>query len=206
MQELKQLIAAAAVFLDGKIRRTPLEPSPVLSQRLGVPVALKLESLQLTGSFKIRGAWFRLSRETSKEILPCSAGNHGKAAAYASRQLGLRAVICGRSSVDRAKHQGMLAMGAEVRLSPFAGYDETEDWAMEMAEREGLPFVSGFDDLAVMAGNGGTLAKETLEQMPEAQTCILPGGGGGLSARVATYAEGRENVGWQHGLSPGLPT
>ena len=91
MLELKQLIAEAAEFLDGKIRRTPLEPSPVLSQRLGVAVALKLESLQLTGSFKIRGAWFRLSRETSKEILTCSAGNHGKAVAYASRQLD-----CGR--------------------------------------------------------------------------------------------------------------
>ena len=118
--ELRDNIDAAAQFLKGKIRRTPLEPSAELERILGVPVWLKLESLQLTGSFKIRGAWFRLSRLTAAErnagVLTCSAGNHGKAVTYAARTLDLRPVICVPASVDPAKYNGMLALGAEVRV------------------------------------------------------------------------------------------
>src|SRR5579863_7330698 len=92
------LIAEASEFLRGRIRRTPLEFSPGLSQILGVPVWLKLESMQLTGSFKIRGALFRISTLTEEEkrlgVVTCSAGNHGKAVAYAAREAGIRATIC----------------------------------------------------------------------------------------------------------------
>src|SRR5581483_5127514 len=106
--DLRDKTLAARAFLDGKIGRTPLEYSAGLSERLGVPVHLKLECLQITGSFKIRGAWFRLSRLTAEQrasgILTCSAGNHGKAVAYGARELGVQAVICVPSSVDRAKY------------------------------------------------------------------------------------------------------
>ena len=87
------LIREAAEFLRGKVRRTPLEFSPGLSELMGVPVWLKLESLQLTGSFKVRGALFAISK-LNCDIITCSAGNHGKAVAYAAREAGIRATIC----------------------------------------------------------------------------------------------------------------
>ncbi len=211
-KELSAQIPEASVFLKDKIRRTPIEPSPALSKILGVPVWLKLESLQITGSFKIRGAWFRLSRlsvsERGSGILTCSAGNHGKGVAYAAKELGIRAVVCVPASVDRAKYDAMIALGADVRISQYPGYDDTEIWAREQAQREGKPFISPFDDVAVMAGNGGTLAIEILEDLPEARTFILPVGGGGLSSGLAfhvTETRGGANfIGCQHELSPGL--
>ncbi len=210
--QLATLIEEATAFLHDRILETPAEPSPKLAKLLGFPVWLKLESLQLTGSFKIRGAWFRLSRLTAAEracgILTCSAGNHGKAVAYAAKALGIRATVCVPSSVDRAKFEGMVALGAEVRKSEFPGYDDTEAWAREIASAEGKPFISAFDDLAVMAGNGGALAFEVLKQVPDAETFIVPVGGGGLSAGFAYALKQRQPnavlIGCQHELSPGL--
>ena len=132
---------------------------------LGVPVWLKLESLQLTGSFKIRGALFAISK-LMRDVITCSAGNHGKAVAYAAREAGIRAVICVPRSVDRSKFEAMVKMGAEVRVSAFDGYDDTQDWALEMAAKEGLTFLSAFDDDWVMAANGGTVAMEVLKTRP----------------------------------------
>jgi threonine dehydratase len=211
-EELRQQIQEATTFLKGKIRHTPIEPSPGLSKILGVPVWLKMESLQLTGSFKIRGAWFRLSRLTANErdsgILTCSAGNHGKAVAYAAKALGLRPIICVPASVDRAKYDGMVALGAEVRVSQYPGYDDTDIWARQQAKDEGKPFISPFDDVAVMAGNGGTLAAEVLDELPDARTFIVPVGGGSLSSGFSFYAgekrPGAVVIGCQHELSPGL--
>jgi threonine dehydratase len=198
-----ELISHAAAFLAGRVRRTPVEYSYGLSELLGVPVWLKLESLQLTGSFKIRGALFAISR-LEENVITCSAGNHGKAVAYASKG----AIICVPRSVDRAKFDAMVAMGADVRVSEFDGYDETQDWALEMATREKKYFLSPFDDDAVMAANGGTVAKEVLEDCPDARTFILPVGGGGLAAGFAVWAKNRlpdaKIVGCQHVLSPAL--
>jgi threonine dehydratase len=206
------LIAEAARFLKGQIRHTPLESSPALSRLLGVPVSLKLESMQLTGSFKIRGALFRISRLTSEErrdgIITCSAGNHGKAVAYAAREAGVRATICVPRSVDRSKYEGMLALGADVRVSEFDGYDDTEEWARAMASTERRVFLSAFDDDAIMAANGGTVAAEILEDAPETRTFIVPVGGGGLGAGIAFQAKHpfpeATIIGCQHELSPAL--
>lgn len=198
-----ELIAEAGGFLAGKVRRTPVEYSDGLSKLLGAPVWLKLESLQLTGSFKIRGALFALSK-LEGNVITCSAGNHGKAVAYATRG----ATICVPRSVDRSKLEAMVRMGADVRVSEFDGYDDTQDWAMEIAAREKKYFLSAFDDDAVMAANGGTVAMEVLEDAPDARTFILPVGGGGLSAGFAVWAKDRladaTIVGCQHILSPGL--
>src|SRR5215467_10030848 len=162
------LVEQARACLAGRIRRTPLEESPALSKILGVPVRLKLESLQATGSFKVRGAIFRLSLLTDQEkrtgIATCSAGNHGKGVAYAARSLGLVPRIYVPSSVDESKYRAMVSLGAEVLRSEFPGYDETEQWALSEARREGRIWISAFDDPAVMAGNGGTLALEILEE------------------------------------------
>jgi len=197
------LIREAGEFLRGRIRRTPVEFSQGLSDVLGVPVWLKLESLQLTGSFKIRGALFAISK-LNENVITCSAGNHGKAVATVSRG----ATICVPRSVDRSKLEAMVKLGADVRVSEFDGYDETQDWALEIAAREKKYFLSAFDDDAVMAANGGTVAMEVLEDAPEARVFVLPVGGGGLSAGFAVWAKDRlpdaTIAGCQHVLSPAL--
>ena len=175
---------------------------------LGAPVSLKLESMQLTGSFKIRGALLRLSKLNADElhdgVVTCSAGNHGKAVAYAARQMNVRATICVPRSVDKSKLEGMIAQGADVRVSGLDGYDETEDWARAIAASERRAFISAFDDYAIMAANGGTTALEVLEDAPEAKTFILPVGGGGLAGGFAFAAQPATIVGCQHALSPAL--
>jgi threonine dehydratase len=206
------LINEAREFLRPRIRRTPVEASPRLSAKLGVLTSLKLESLQITGSFKIRGAFFRLSRATEAErrggIVTCSAGNHGKAIAYAARELGLRATIFVPKGVDQAKYRGMVSFGANVIVSPFPGYDETEELALEDSRKNGRAFVSAFDDAAVMAGNGGTLAAEIVEDLPDVKTFIVPVGGGGLSAGLALYVKEKvpaaRVIGCQHEVTPAL--
>lgn len=194
MTELNmELIDEASAFLAGRIERTPMEDSPALSKSLGVAVSLKLECLQVTGSFKIRGAFFRLSKLTDAEkragIATCSAGNHGKAVAFAARELGLTATVYVPRDVDDAKYRGMVALGVEVIRSDRPGYDDTLDWALQQSAAAGKTFVSAFDDEAVMAANGGTLAAEVVEQAPEARTFILPVGGGGLSAGFSYYVK-----------------
>jgi threonine dehydratase len=206
------LISEAADTLRGLILETPLEASPRLSEQLGQPVWLKLESLQITGSFKARGALFRLSQLTMEEkqrgIATCSAGNHGKAVAYAAREMGIPAAVYVPSTVDEAKYQGMLALGAEVVRSEFPGFDETQAWALEEIERSGRVFISAFDDPWIMAANGGTLAMEVARAAPEARTFLLPVSGGGLSAGFAFFVketiEGASVIGCQHRDSPAL--
>ena len=187
------LVREARRVLDGRIRRTPIEPSPGLSDTASAPVFLKLECLQITGSFKIRGAYFVLSRlsdgDRRRGIVTCSAGNHGKAVAYVARALGIPAEIHVPRDVDQAKYEAIVALGATVVRSDFEGYDDTEEVAREAAARSERPFLSAFDDAFVLAANGGTLAAEVLEDCPEARTFLLPVGGGGLSGGFAYYAK-----------------
>lgn len=206
------LVFDARRALEGQIRRTPIEASPALSDAANTPVFLKLESLQLTGSFKIRGACFVLSRlsagERQRGIVTCSAGNHGKAVAFVARALGVPAEIHVPRDVDQAKYQAMLALGAKVVRADFEGYDATENVARAEAARSGRPFLTAFDDVRILAANGGTLAAEVLEDCPEARTFLLPVGGGGLSGGFAFYAKmalaDSRVVGCQHEGSPAL--
>ena len=179
------MIREAAAFLEGRIRRTPVEFSPDLSKRLGVEVWLKLENLQVTGSFKVRGALFAMHSYSERgiaQVATCSAGNHGRGMAHAARELGMEAVIYVPSSVDPVKLAGMQRDGATVVRSAFLGYDETEKWAKEEAAKAGIPFLSAFDDWRVMAANGGTVALEVEKQVPDATTFLMPVGGGGHAA------------------------
>jgi len=206
------LVLDARRALEGRIRRTPIEASPALSDAANAPVFLKLESLQLTGSFKIRGAYFVLSRlsadERQRGIVTCSAGNHGKAVAYVAHALGVPAEIHVPRDVDQAKYQAIVALGAKVVRSDFEGYDDTEQVARAEAARSGRPFLSAFDDACILAANGGTVAAEVLEDCPEARTFLLPVGGGGLSGGFAFYAKaklaGSRVIGSQHEGSPAL--
>ncbi|MCZ6792756.1 MAG: pyridoxal-phosphate dependent enzyme [Planctomycetota bacterium] len=186
------LIREASAYLEGKVRHTPLEESPELSERLGVPVWLKLEFLQTTGSFKLRGAWFRLSRLTAGErqrgVATSSAGNHGQGLAHASRELGISATVYVPAGASDAACRRMRALGADVVRSSHRGYDDTEAWAREEARVAGKPFISPFDDDAVMAGNGGSLAAEILADLPDVKGFVVPVGGGGLGAGLSYYA------------------
>jgi len=206
------LVLEARKALAGRIRRTPIELSGALSDVAKVPVFLKLESLQLTGSFKIRGAFFVLLKLSDEErrcgIVTCSAGNHGKAVAFVSRELGVPAEIHVPGSVDESKYQGMLALGANVVRSRFDGYDETEQLARQEAARTGRRFISAFDDELILAANGGTLAAETLEDCLTARTFLLPVSGAGLAGGFAFYAKTAlpdcRIIGCQLALSPAL--
>ena len=184
------MIREAAAFLEGRIRRTPVEFSPALSERLGVEVWLKLENLQVTGSFKVRGALFAMHGYHERgigRVATCSAGNHGRGMAHAAKELGMEAVIYVPSSVDPVKLAGMQRDGATVVRSRYPGYDETEKWAKEEAAKAGIPFLSAFDDAQVMAANGGTVAMEVREQVPGANTFLMPVGGGGHAAGFAYW-------------------
>lgn len=188
------LIDDAAEFLGPRVRRTPVELSRGLSDRLGREVWLKLENWQTTGSFKVRGALYALhvlQREGAEVVATCSAGNHGRGVAHAARTLGMKAVIFVPSSVDETKYSGMLRDGAQVVKSPYPGYDRTEAWARRQCAEKGLPFLSAFDDDRIMAGNGGTVALEILEQVPDVRHVVVPVGGGGLSAGLAWVLKSR---------------
>jgi threonine dehydratase len=185
---LRSRIAEARAFLDGRVVRTPVEHSPGLSERMGVRVHLKLESLQVTGSFKLRGAWFaihRLGNQAARGVATCSAGNHGLGVAYAARESGIPARVFVPASVDASKLSGLKALGAEVIGSPFEGFDDTEEWALGEARADALPWVSAYDDESVMAGNGGSLGIEILDQVPGARTIVVPVGGGGMAAGLS---------------------
>ena len=205
------LVDEARVVIAERLLRTPVVRSPALSAVLGVDAYLKLECLQVTGSFKVRGALFALHRlraSGATEVAACSAGNHGKGIAWAAAELDMNATVFVPKSVDSSKLGAMRSLGAQVELSEFIGYDETEDWAIAEAERRGLPYVSPYDDEAVMAANGGTVALEVLEQVPGARTFVMPVGGGGHAAGFTFVAADRlpdaRFVMCQHRDSPGF--
>lgn len=194
MTSFAQILEAEAT-LRPVLRRTPLELSGLLSELAGRPVYLKLECLQITGSFKVRGAYVYLSRlsaaERARGVVTCSAGNHGKGVAWAGRELSVPVRVHVPLSVDQAKLAGMKRLGAEVIVSAVDGYDETEAIAEADAEARGLPFISAYEDDAIRAGNGGTLGLELLDQLPELASVATPLSGGGLAAGMAVALDAR---------------
>lgn len=180
-------MAAAMDAVAPFIRRTPVMRDLDLERPGGGQVLLKLENLQVTGSFKVRGAANRIlalgPEERGRGVVACSSGNHGRAVAYVAGRRGIPAVLCVPSWVDPVKREGMERAGARVILAGDS-YDEAEARAVQMAEEEGLVFVQPFDDPWVAAGQG-TLGLELLDQVPELGTVLLPLSGGGLAGGVA---------------------
>ncbi len=167
---------------------TPMENSRFLAEVLGVPVYLKAENLQRTGSYKIRGAYNRLSQLTPEErargVVAASAGNHAQGVALAARELGIHATIFMPIGVALPKLQATRGYGADVVLHGHV-VDETLQAAAEYAERTGAVIIPPFDHPDVVAGQGG-LALEILEQVPDVANVIVPIGGGGLCAGIAS--------------------
>lgn len=168
-------------------RRTPLVDAPQLSESLGAQVNLKLENLQVTGSFKIRGATNKLLNlaQDARErgAITVSSGNHGKALSYVAHQLGVRAVVCLSESVPRSKRQAIQELGAETIVCGKT-YDEALEYTSRLQEERGLTMVHPFDDPFTIAGQG-TIGLELLEDFPEIDTVIAPLSGGGLLAGIA---------------------
>ncbi|MGW8267151.1 MAG: threonine ammonia-lyase [Longimicrobiales bacterium] len=169
------------------IRRTPVLRVRELEESGGSRVFLKLENLQVTGSFKVRGAANRILALTGSEVdrgvVACSSGNHGRAVAFMAGLKGIPAVICVPSWVDPVKKEGIERSGARVLLSGDT-YDEAEARALAVAEAEGRTFIQPFDDPWIAAGQG-TLGLELLEEVPELHTALIPLSGGGLAGGIA---------------------
>lgn len=181
--ELAHLERARAPVAE-HTRRTPLLRSEWLSERTGGDVWLKCENLQITGSFKARGAVAALS-EMPEElraagVVSCSSGNHAQGLARAARLFGAPCTLVISCSTPVLKEERTLAFGARVVRAPSGGYDEAEAWALEHLEELGGTFVSAFDDPSVAAGNGGTVAEEILAVGGHFDAVLAPGGGGGL--------------------------
>jgi len=181
-------IEAARARISGHARETPIYRSETFSRLSGRPVSLKAENLQRTGAFKIRGAVNKLSTLTDEErargVVAASAGNHGQAVAWAARELGARATIFVPEDAPMTKVDAARNYGADVR---FVGsyFEESLDAAREYAVGAGATFVHAFEDETVIAGQG-TIGLELVEQAPDAGTVVIPIGGGGLCAGIAT--------------------
>jgi threonine dehydratase len=186
-------VEAAAALLDGVVRRTPLEHSRALAERVGGPVWLKCENLQHTGSFKIRGAYTRISRLTDAErargVVAASAGNHAQGVALAARLLGAKATVFMPESAPLPKLAATKAYGAEIHV---VGQTLAEPLvaAAEFAERTGAVFIHPFEHRDVIAGQG-TVGLEILDQCPDLQTVVVSAGGGGLLSGIAVAVKSR---------------
>ncbi len=181
-------IREAAAGLVGVAERTPLVPVPALGELAGVPVFLKMESLQPTGAFKLRGAWTAIRRlpddDRRRGVITYSSGNHGQAVAYAARRIGVRAVIVMPETAPALKVAGVRKWGGEV---VFAGTtsDDRRARAEELIAAEGLTMVPPFDHPDVIAGQG-TVGLEIAEDLPEVSDVAVPVGGGGLVSGITT--------------------
>ncbi|MGH9486264.1 MAG: threonine ammonia-lyase [Terriglobales bacterium] len=181
-------IEAARARIAGRVRRTPLAANATLSRELGCAVYLKLELLQKTGSFKVRGAFNKmLPLASGSQVVAVSGGNHAQAVAYAAGELGMRARIFMPQSTAANYVTATRGYGAEVRLT--ANIEEAFAGA-EAAVTEGWTMVHPFDDEAVMAGQG-TVGLEVLEDLPELSDVIVSIGGGGLATGVAAAVKAR---------------
>ena len=180
-------IQAARERIHGAIRTTPVLYSEILSREADNQLFLKLESLNVTGSYKERGALNRILTLTEEErargVITASAGNHAQAVAYHAAQRGIRAQICMPEYTPLVKVTATRAWGAEVILYG-ANYDEALQEARRRRDAAGLVFLHAFDDPAVIAGQG-TIGLELLEQIPDLDAVVVPIGGGGLVAGVA---------------------
>lgn len=170
---------------------TNLIQSDFFSQTTGNKVYLKPENLQLTGAYKIRGAYYKIStmsdEEKQKGLITASAGNHAQGVAYAARKFGVPATIVMPVSTPLLKVNRTKNLGAEVILHGNV-YDEACDKALELAAEHGYTFVHPFDDLDVATGQG-SIAMEIVKELPTVDTILVPVGGGGLATGVSTLAK-----------------
>ncbi|MEI7024318.1 threonine ammonia-lyase [Paenibacillus sp. y28] len=181
-------VLRARFRLSGHIHRTPLQLCRSLSEMTGCNLYTKLENLQKTGAFKIRGAFNKVAdlmqQGPVRGIVTASAGNHAQGVAFAARHFGIPATVVMHESASSAKVRATESYGSRVLLHG-CNYDEAYEEARRLAAADGLRFVHAFDDAAVISGQG-TIGLELLEDLPEVDTVVVPVGGGGLISGIAT--------------------
>ena len=171
--------------------RTKLVHSDYLSEMTGNKVYLKPENMQVTGAYKIRGAYYKIStlskEERAKGLIAASAGNHAQGVAYAAKKFGCRATIVMPTTTPLIKVNRTKNYGAEVVLYGDS-YDESCEYAIKLAEESGMTFIHPFDD-EVLATGQGSIAMEIVQDLPTVDTILVPVGGGGLLAGISTLAK-----------------
>ena len=175
----------AKFVLKDVARKTDLIAAPRLSDK--TELYLKTENLQVTGSFKVRGAYYKISQLTEEErakgVIACSAGNHAQGVALAATRMGIPSLICMPDGAPIMKVESTKRLGAKVEL--VAGtYDDAHDRAVELQQQTGMTFIHPYDDEQVIAGQG-SIGLEILDQLPDVEAVIVPVGGGGLIGGVA---------------------
>ena len=190
MMTLEQFKAARAV-LAGVLHDTHLIHSPALSKSCGNQVYIKPENMQVTGAYKIRGAYYKISTLTeeqkSRGLITASAGNHAQGVAYAAQQAGVTATIVMPTTTPLVKVNNTKDLGAKVILHGET-FDDAAALAAQMSEEEGLTYVHPFND-PVLATGQGTIAYEIFSDLPDVDIILVPVGGGGLASGVSTLAK-----------------
>ncbi len=190
-----QDVVEASNFLKGKINRTPMIKSSSIGKEYSAEIYFKLENFQKTGSFKARGAIFRISKlteaEKKKGVVTASAGNHAQGVAYASMVNGIDAKIVMPEYTVPQKINAVTGYGASIVLKG-KDYDEAHKYAEEIAETEGRTFIEAFNDRWVISGQG-TIALEMLQDVPDLDIIIVPVGGGGLISGISMAAKHIKN-------------
>lgn len=187
-------VVKAYRFLNKKVRHTPVEYSYPLSEIAGAPVYIKWENQQLCGSFKLRGALYKMNSlnadERARGVVTCSSGNHGQGVALASKELGVYSLIFVPKACPETKKLAIQRRGGEfVKLVVCDGdYDFAEQSAHRHATETGMTYVSSFEDATVIAGQG-TAGFEMFTDEPDIELLIVPAGGGGLMNGIAIAAK-----------------
>ncbi len=175
----------ARYVLSKVIRKTALVHAPKINTECDV--YLKPECLQLTGSFKIRGAYYKISQlsdeEKAKGVIACSVGNHAQGVALGATAMGIKSLICLPEGAPISKVEATKRLGADVKLVPGV-YDDAYQEALRLRDEHGYTFIHPFDDENVIAGQG-TIGLELLDQLPDIEAVVVPVGGGGLLSGIA---------------------
>ncbi|WP_062551677.1 threonine ammonia-lyase [Peptoniphilus phoceensis] len=199
-------VYAAKERLEGHIKKTPVVYAP----NLGDDIYLKVEVLQDTGSFKLRGAYNKIAtlsdEEAERGVVACSAGNHAQGVAKSASERGIRSVICMPYHAPLSKVKATKSYGAEVKLIKDS-FDDAAAYAKKLSEEEGYTFIAPFDDEKIIAGQG-TVALEILEEVKDIDIIVVPIGGGGLISGVALAAKSMNPdikiIGVQTQISPSM--
>ena len=190
MLTLKEFKEARGV-LSGVIRNTSLVYSPAFSKATGNQIYIKPENMQVTGAYKIRGAYYKIStlsdEEKARGLVTASAGNHAQGVAYAAQAAGVSATIVMPTTTPLVKVNNTKDYGAKVVLHGET-FDDAAELAAKLSEEEGLTYVHPFNDPAIATGQG-TISYEIFQDLPDVDVILVPIGGGGLATGVSTLAK-----------------
>src|SRR3989475_3000943 len=198
------LIKQAASRIDGRVHRTPVVTSRAFNETARKQVFFKCENLQRAGAFKARGATNKILSLTDEEkrhgVIAVSSGNHAQAVALASREAGIRAVVCIPADAPKMKIEATREYGADIRFFDRRR-DDRDAFGRDIAEREELVMVPAYDDYLIMAGQG-TCGLEFLEEVPDLDCVLTPCSGGGLFAGVSSAARAINPQIWCFAVEP----